>query len=147
MYDFIEQPVANLDRSGRFLVWATRGWARAIAARRCPPRVLMRGFNAHGLMDMLPHFHLAMVLLNLEGRDKLAVAPLEHRDIVEHEAVLLALWRDVAFGREARVRATLALLVNEEAVTPLLRALNSCSAEMTHGGFEPSALHIHASED
>lgn len=76
MYDFIDRPVESLDNSGRFILWAMRGWVRAAAQGTCPPAALRRGFAHVNALAALPDFHVALALLNADARETLALAPI-----------------------------------------------------------------------
>ncbi|MCK9542466.1 MAG: hypothetical protein M0R03_10615 [Novosphingobium sp.] len=143
MYDLIDRPVAALRDDARFLLWAMRGWAFTVERGTCPPLALCRGFASIDAQAALPDFHIAMVLLNRHGRDRIALAPLRCRRIVDHEAVLLALWRDLSLARFDKARATLALLVEDTAITPVYRALTAASAKLALAGCELSQLDLH----
>lgn len=64
MYFFIDRPVESLGNSGRFLLWAMRGWVVAAESGHCPPHALRRGFARMRALSALPPFHVAMALMN-----------------------------------------------------------------------------------
>lgn len=140
MYDLIDRPVTLLTNSGRFLLWAMRGWAHAMERGTCPPLALGRGFASMGAQAALPDFHVAMALLNRHGRDRIALASIRCGRIVDHEAVLLTLWHDLSLARFDRVRGTLTLLVKGEAVSPVSRALTASAAKLAMADCELSQL-------
>jgi hypothetical protein len=140
MYTFVDQPVECLCNGSRFLLWAMRGWAQAVERGICPPMALTRGFSGLGAMTMLPDFHIAMALLNREGREKIAVAPMNCPHIVEDEAILIGIWRDLSLGDIDRVRATLRLMVGEDAVMPVSRVMIASTAKLVLAGFDLSGL-------
>lgn len=147
MYEIIDRPVEILCNAGRFLLWAMRGWTLAVERGACPPLALGRGFASVGAHAMLPDFHIAMALLNQHGRTRLALAPMACCHIVEDEAILLGLWRDLALGRFDKARGTLALVVREDIVSPMSRAMTLASAKLMMAGFDLAQLQDHRIED
>ncbi|MEE4451691.1 hypothetical protein [Novosphingobium resinovorum] len=135
MYDFLDRPVTELDNDGRFLLWAMRGWAHSASKGNCPAQSLGRAFAGHNAAAVLPDFHMAMALLSRRANERLAVAPMGCHRISEHEALLLALWRDVGIGRRENVRATLAHVVPCDTVAAVAQAMSRASAAMTIAGF------------
>jgi hypothetical protein len=71
--------------------------------------------------------------LNRRATRKIAFAPLAHGMVGDDEAVLLQLCRD-AGDNPARARATLALLVEEEALGNAFTALLTAVARLSDGG-------------
>lgn len=147
MYDMIDRPVTSLGNSGRFLLWALRGWAHALEKGTCPPVALSRGFASVGALQPLPDFHVAMSLLNRQGRDRIALAPLCCTHIVEHEAILMAVFRELALGRIEQARHIVVLLADSDAVSPIVRALTTTTAKLLASGFDLSSLHQKETED
>ncbi|PKP99921.1 MAG: hypothetical protein CVT74_06090 [Alphaproteobacteria bacterium HGW-Alphaproteobacteria-13] len=143
MYAFIDRPVASLRNSARFLLWAARGWADAARRGRCPPHALHRGFAAVQAQDMLSDFHIAMALMMRDARVPVAFAPLPCPRIAESEAILLALWHDLSRGDAARAHATLALLVERDAVAPAVTAMSAALAALAAAGFDISDFSSH----
>lgn len=142
MYAFVDRPVATLNNAGRFTLWAMRGWAHAVEQGSCPPLALSGAFGRLGVLPALPDFHIAMALINRGGKNPLSVAPLNCPHIVEHEAVLMTLWRDISLGQLDHMKATLALIVEETSVSPVSRAMIVVAAKMMAGGFDLSGLSI-----
>ena len=140
MYAFIDRPIVDLCNGSRFMLWAMRAWRHAVEQRICPPRALASAFSHMSLLRMLPDFHMAMALLNRDGLFEIVLAPMPHIHVVEHEAVLLAVWRDATSGRQERSRGTLALMVDEESIAPLETAVSSAAAKLTAAGFDPPGL-------
>jgi hypothetical protein len=122
MYDLLDRPVMNLSPGGRFILWAMRGWTRAVSTGYCPPGALAPAFARHGVLPALPHLHILLASLNRSATRKLAFAPLQHRRIGDDEAVLLQMCRD-ARNQPTRARATLELLMDEEAVSDAFTSL------------------------
>lgn len=147
MYDFIDRPVTALDNDGRFLLWAMRSWAGSASAGQCPAQALDRAFAKFKAAAMLPDFHMAMALLSRRAVDRVLLAPLGCLRIAEHEAILLALWRDVGIGRRENVRATLAHIVPEDTVAAVAQAMSRASAAMTIAGFGIALIAPHDIED
>ncbi|HEX7823168.1 MAG TPA: hypothetical protein VF463_21445 [Sphingobium sp.] len=125
MYDYLDRPVATLDEGSRFLVWSMRAWTQSMAERRCPPSVLAPGFARSDLDAMLPHFHRAMTVLNREGLDRMGFGEMGCPFVSEAEAVLLATLSLYATDRVERAHGAVALLVREEGVAMLRRALTA----------------------
>lgn len=140
MYRYVDQPVESLCNAGRFLLWAMRGWAHAVARATCPPVALHRGFSGMGVLTVLPDFHIAMALLNRDGLEPMALAPMGFPLIAEHEAVLLDIWRDLALGDLDHMRSTLELLVDEDSVAPISRAVTAVAARLITAGIDLSGL-------
>jgi hypothetical protein len=140
MYAFVDQPVESLCNSGRFLLWAMRGWVAAAARGDCPPAALHRGFAAIDARLALPDFHVAMAMLASDARQDLTLSPIACRCIAEDEAILIGLWCDAASGAAARIRATLMLLVAPESVAPIAKAMAATAAQLIAAGFDLSPL-------
>lgn len=140
MYAYIDRPVASISNNGRFLLWAMRSWANAIECHFCPLVALSAGFVGVRALPTLPDFHMALTLINKDGLAPIALAPINCCHVVEHEAVLLALWRDLSMGAFERTKTTIALLVSETAVSPVSRAMTLVAAKLMAAGFDLSAL-------
>lgn len=123
MYDLVDQPVERLCNGSRFLLWATRGWALAMAQGKCPPPVLSRGFAGVQALPALPHFHMAMARLHADAKARLKVAPMGCPRIAEDEAILAGLWRAAASERTRHLDATLAMMTAADAVPAIARAM------------------------
>ncbi|EJL35006.1 hypothetical protein [Novosphingobium sp. AP12] len=147
MYDFIDRPVTELDNDGRFILWGMRGWAHSAAKGNCPAQSLARAFAGFNAAAVLPDFHMAMALLSRRAGERLMLAPMGCGRISEHEAMLLALWRDVGIGRRENVRATLAHIVPEDTVAAVAQAMSRASAAMTIVGFGIALIAPHNIED
>lgn len=146
MYDVLDRPVTCLHLHARFLLWAMRGWTIAVERRTCPPLALWRGCTSIGAQVALPEFHIGLSLLNRHGRTAMPLAPIECPRIVEDEAILLALWRDLALARFEQVRATLSLIVDIDGQLPVRRALCAASAKLAMSGCDISHLTFPAIE-
>jgi hypothetical protein len=122
MYDLLDRPVTSLSPGGRFILWAMRGWIRSATMGHCPPGALAPAFARHGVLPALPHLHVLLAELNRRATRKVAFAPLPHPRIGDDEAVLLQMCRD-AQDMPCRARATMELMVEEEAVSGAFTAL------------------------
>lgn len=140
MYAFVDRPVSSLCNSGRFLLWATRSWTRASARRSCPPRAMAGAFARMGALSALPDLNIAMGLINRDGLGRITVAPVEYPYIMEYEAVLIGMWRDLANAGLDHVRATLALLVQSNSIEPIARAMTAATVKLVAAGFDLSEL-------
>ena len=134
MYDFVDRPVAELDSGGRFLVWGMRRWVEAMAAQTCPPNAVGPAFAKWDMIEALPHFHMAMALLNRAGRENFLFNPLRCSLISEDEAMLLQLVQTIRDGGVDRTEATLEMMVVGDAVTPLLAALTAVAMRLDDAG-------------
>ncbi len=133
MYAFVDRPVARLAPGGRFLLWAMRGWIHAASNGRCPPGALAPAFARHGVLPALPHVHTLLAELNRRANRKIAFAPLAHGTIGDDEAVLLQICHDVE-ACPPRARATLSLLLEEEALEHAFTALLTAVGRLHDGG-------------
>ena len=135
MYDLIDRPVMQLAPGGRFLIWAMRGWIQSATRGNCPPGALAPAFARHGVLPALPHLHMMLAELNRRATRRIAFSPLACNYIGDDEAVLLQVCRDT---REdpPRARATLALLLEEDAVGPAFSALLTAMAFLRVGGLD-----------
>lgn len=140
MYIYLDQPVGRLGEGERFILWAMRGWSHAIERGLCPPLALCRGFTAVDALTALPDFHIAMALLNRDALAKISVGPMEYEKIMEDEAILLGLWRDIALGDFDHMRATLAFLIEEDVVGAASQAMTTAMAKFVAAGFDLSGL-------
>lgn len=140
MYAFVDRPVERLCNSGRFLLWAMRGWVSAAERGQCPPRELCEGFHVVDAAGALPDFHIAMALLADDAVETLLLAPMPCLQISEDEAILLGLWRDFSLGDAAKASATLALLAEKESVAPIAQAMGAAFDRLVVAGFDMSAL-------
>jgi len=140
MYAFVDRPVDSLCNSGRFLLWAMRGWVCAAERGQCPPQRLHRGFVAVNAAGALPDFHVAMALIGTDAVETLLLAPMPCLQISEDEAILLGLWCDISLGDVANARATLALLAEGDSAGPIAKAMGAAINRLVAAGFDMSAL-------
>jgi hypothetical protein len=139
MYDLIDRPVALLAPGGRFILWAMRGWIQSASKGHCPPGALAPAFARHGVLPALPHFHTLLVELNRRANREIAFAPLACGMIGDDEAVLLQVCRD-ASTNPPHARATLELLLEEDAVGGAFSALLSTMTQLKEGGLDDIAF-------
>ncbi|MBL0914818.1 MAG: hypothetical protein IBJ13_04690 [Sphingopyxis sp.] len=135
MYAFIDRPVESLGNSGRFLLWAMRGWVAAAERGQCPPQALRRGFASVQALAALPDFHVVMALINSDALEAVALARIDCPRIAEDEAIWLNLWCDIAKA-SARVDATLTLLVDPDVARPMAAAMAAVIANLDEAGFD-----------
>jgi hypothetical protein len=140
MYAFVDRPVESLSNSGRFLLWAMRGWVHAAVKGACPPQALRQGFAVTGALPALPDFHIAMALIRSRASAILALAPMPCPRVSEHEAILLGLWQGIALEDPATAHATLTLLTGCPDTGPAVRAMDATIERLAIAGFDPSAL-------
>ena len=81
-----------------------------------------------------------MALLNRDALVRLSLAPMEYARIMEDEAILLGLWRDIALGRLDHMRETLAFLVDDDVLNATANALTTAMAKFVAAGFDWSGL-------
>jgi len=139
MYDFVDRPVGQLQPGGRLLLWSMRRWIHAASQKSCPPGALAPAFARHGVLPALPHVHALLAELNHQARRKISLSPLAHQMIEDDEAVLLQLCRD-ADRDPPRAKATLALLLDEEAIGPAFSALLNAVARFRDAGLGNVAM-------
>lgn len=136
MYDYVDRPLSALEPGARLLVRAMRDWVAALAARNCPPGAVGPAFDGANVLPALPHFHMAMMLLNKESHNTIAFAPATCTHLAEDEAVLLQIFASLSSTSPSRMRDTLGMVMREEAVAPLFAALTgmvACFAEARLG--------------
>jgi hypothetical protein len=146
MYLFVDRHVSLLANDGRFLLWAMRTWAAAVARRTCAPQALLPGFSALGASMALPTFHMVSALINQHARDQLGMAPIACHTIAEHEAVLLSIWQDLALARFEFADVTIGLLVAESAASQVRHAFAAASAQFIMAGLDHSQMMLEQSE-
>lgn len=140
MYAYVDRPVEHLCHGGRLILWAMRGWTHARSRGTCPPAALSRGFAGVGALPALPHFHVAMVLLNKDARQSLALAPMDCPVICEDEAILISLWNDVTRHDVDHMRETLSLIALDATALPISQAMAAATANFVAAGFDLSNL-------
>lgn len=123
MYGFVDQPLAELPAGAGLLVVSMRQWVMALGNRVCPAGRIAAGFAGSGVLPAVQPFMVMMAVLNCHARQTLRFCAPECPRVSEDEAVLLALVDAVQHREMERLRGTLAMLVAEGAVPPLLDAL------------------------
>ena len=137
MYDFLDRPVTSLDNGGRFLVWSMRSWVKSIQPGRCPCGAIGPAFAKWKMMAGLPHFHMMMLIFNRDAKATFSFGALECNRVHEHEALIISLIGAMRTGRGETVRATLALMVKDEAVTELMTAVAALARAMAGASIFP----------
>lgn len=140
MYAFVDQPVARLSHGSRFVLWAMRAWIHAMEKRRCPPAALAPAFAKMDVLPAIPDLQIVMAMMNRDALEQRSFGAIDCGNIHEDEAVMLDLWRDVAFGNADHARATLALLVSDEAIGPIIRAMTEMTAKLTAAALNPIGI-------
>jgi len=127
MYDYVDRPVASLDRGGQLLVWAMRRWVKDRAAGSCPCREIGPAFHVYRLTPALPFFQRSMTLLTGSMRQTLALGAAH---VSEHEAVVLALIRTLPARNLDDAADIAGLLVRAEAAPRLADALRQLALRL-----------------
>lgn len=139
MYDFVDQRVTSLDNGGRFLIWSMRNWVTALGQRQCPPNAIGPAFAKWGMIAALPHFHMTMILLSRDSLMTLKFSPVNCLVVAEDEALMLGLFRSVACDRPEKPRETLELIIAEDSVPALIKALVGVTLHLNNTGLVPEA--------
>lgn len=137
MYDYLDRPVTSLDHGGRFLVWSTRSWVKAVGERQCPASAIARAFGKWNMVAGLQPFLRMMALFNRHGLENFQFCALQCNHVSEHEAIIIALVSASADNGRIPVRGTLDLLVEEEAVGDLIVSISSLGRAMALAGIFP----------
>ena len=139
MYDFIDRPVTRLGKGGRFTIWAMRSWVQAVNAKTCPSAAIGPAFMKSGVIEALPHFNMAMMLLNHHAIEPLRFAPLGCARIREGEALMLHMFKGLGDASPERTGETLKLMIEEIAFTSLFTALTAVAFRLAEAGLLPEA--------
>jgi hypothetical protein len=137
MYDFVDRPVTSLDHGGRFLVWSMRSWVKSIHEGRCPCTGIGPAFSKWRMFAGLPHFQMMMLIFNRDAKETFSFGSLDCNRVREHEALILALVSAMRTGCGETVRATLALMVKEDAIIALMTAVAALSRTMADANIFP----------
>ncbi|HWL47646.1 MAG TPA: hypothetical protein VNQ31_08015 [Sphingomonadaceae bacterium] len=140
MYNFVDQPGSRLTDGSHFLLWAMRGWALSANQSRCPTVTLAPSFAPLGMLETLNDFHELMIGCRSFGMCRLTFGALDQPRIMESEAIMLALWADVATGRIERARTVLALMIAEPYVAEVIARMARMTNHMTKLGLAPTGL-------
>ncbi len=136
MYSLVDRPVAGLPNSGRFILWAMRGWRYCQANHFDPKDRLSGAFEAMHASDALEPFDEAMA--GFDDIGYLDVAPMPQGMISEEEAVLLSLWKSLFSDERDRVFSTLGLLSrDDESLAAIEFALRQATS-----AFQKAGLHF-----
>jgi hypothetical protein len=123
MYEFVDRPVTSLDHAGRFLVWSMRAWVKSMHDSRCPCTAIGPAFAKSKMIAGLPSFHRMMLIFNRNALETFRFCALECNRVSEHEALIVSFVHGMRMSRPDMVRKTLALVVEEDAVPPLVVAI------------------------
>lgn len=140
MYAYLDAPLVTLERGEYFLIRSMRQWVRALGERRqCPAGLLEPAFERWGMAGALPHFHMAMIVLNRDGLRPLIFALPDCRTLADDEALMLEMFHGLREDAQDRVRETLALITSKGAVETLLLAFSAVAehlrqADLPFGG-------------
>lgn len=140
MYAFVDQSVSRLSHGSRFILWAMRAWIHAMSRKNCPPAALASAFSKMLVLPSLPDLQIVMVFLNRDALDKRVFSPIDCTHISEDEAVILALWRNVATGDLENVRGTLAMMVENQAIAPILQGMEAMVAKLAAAELSPTGM-------
>ena len=138
MYEFIDRRVTELDTGGRFLVWSMRSWVTAMGEQRCPAGAMARTFRNWNVLPALVPFVRMMALFNRHGRDNLRFHALSCNHVSEHEAIIISLICALHSQSPDQVHKVLGLLVEEEAIAELIRAITSLGGSMEAASIFPA---------
>lgn len=138
MYDFLDRPVTSLDHGGRFLVWSTRSWVKAMADKKCPASVIAGAFRKWNMLQGLQPFLRMMALFNRHALENFQFCALQCNHVSEHEAIIISLLCAMRDERPTALRRTLDLLVEEEAVGDLILALTHLGKAMDQAAIYPA---------
>lgn len=137
MYQYVDRPLSTLDEGCRFLTGSMRVWVAALARRQCPARMLAPAFAKWRMIGALQPFHRMMIVLNHEALETLQFCPAGCDYVSEHEALLLELVTSIHARGPLETRATLDLLVSEDAVGDMLDVLTRIAAALAIAGIFP----------
>ena len=125
MYAYLDRHVRDLDERDLFVLSAMRGWVAAARGGRCVCHALSRGFEARAVPEVLGDFVSAMATLDHNALARLRFAPVAWPKVTDDEARLLALFALDRDGEPERLPSVAAGLVADDAVAPLLGAIDA----------------------
>jgi len=137
MYDYLDRPVTSLDHGGRFLVWSMRSWVKAMGDRQCPATAIGNAFARWNMIRGLQPFLRVMALFNRSGLETFHFCALPCNHVSEHEAIIVSLVGALHADRPERLRDTLAMLVEEEAIGDMLSSLAALGQSMETAAIFP----------
>lgn len=139
MYDFVDRPVTSLDHGEHFLVWSMRAWVTSMHESRCPCSAIGPAFAKWNMIAGLSNFHKMMLIFNRFALETFCFCSLDCNRVTEHEALILSVVHGVRMSRPDVVRATLELVVEEDAVADLVTAILSLGRSLTEAGLYSTA--------
>ena len=89
MYQYVDRPLAVLDRRERLLLLAMRDWVFAAKRGRCPVEAVSLRFVSHRVVGGIEPFHATMAIIARHGRERLVLSCPCTPCIGEGEAILL----------------------------------------------------------
>lgn len=137
MYQFVDRDLDSLDPGCRFLVWSMRAWVTSMGQRNCPAHALAPAFAKWRMIGGLQAFHRSMLLFNRDALETFGFSPLACNRVSEHEALIMGLIVSMREYGPHSARATLEMMVQEEAVGDLLGTLSTVSATLMVAGLFP----------
>ncbi|MFC4255654.1 hypothetical protein GRI97_17790 [Altererythrobacter xixiisoli] len=147
MYDYLDQSPTCLSSGSCFLLSAKRGWIMAAAQRHCPSLALAGWFSRMNLLEAVNDFSAVMQRFHRSGRQQMLVRDLTYPRITEFEAVMIAIWADVARQRSHQAGAVLELLLTEQQVPCTLAAMQRMAMAMRAIGLPPVGLEVACGQD
>lgn len=138
MYDFVDRPVASLNRGGRLLIWAMRHWVRAVQNARCPCSDVGPAFHKSDLMAGFPHFHVMMTMLNRHARETLRFGAVDCMRVSEHEAIIISMVRAMRDHPASQAERAAALIIGEDQVAHLLIPMSALARALEDADFFPA---------
>ncbi|MGB5076486.1 MAG: hypothetical protein WBO17_03295 [Sphingorhabdus sp.] len=137
MYDLVDRPVTSLDHGARFLVWSMRAWVKSMHDSPCPCTAIGPAFAKWKMIAGLPNFHKMMLIFNRNALETFRFCALECNRVSEHEALILSFVHGMRMSRPEVVWETMALVVEEDAVTDLVGAILALGRSMSESSIFP----------
>lgn len=137
MYAFVDRRIIDLDLGSRILIGSMRQWVVAMRARRCAVDAIAGTFAKWGAMRGLQPFLRMMATLNRHGLENFEFGPPSCMHVSEHEAIVVQLVVALHSQRAEAVRHTLALILEEDAIGPMLIALTRLDEAFVSAGLFP----------
>lgn len=138
MYSFVDQPHGRLAGGSHFLLWAMRCWALCRQRGRCPVVCMAPSFAKARMSAALGDFDAVMHALHQAAPAHMSFADHGYPCITESEAVMLALWCDLAEEQSERVRSMLGIIAPAMATEPLMVRLGRILGAMALVALLPS---------
>jgi hypothetical protein len=140
MYAFVDRPRDQLVVGSLFVLEAMRAWTAVAGQNRCPCLSLACSFSRAGMREVLDDFNGVMLYIHRARRCRFSFGALYEPNISESEAVLLALWADIAAENMERVRAVLGLMLSKESIEPCTARMTRVAAHMATLGLIPAGV-------